>query len=113
MSMNLHIIAEREVLVVKTKKKDVQSIEFGAWQTPTDVSYKIQKAADPIQAYKDWVLAQSFDEEEPVYAEDDLWGEREPIGTETYNAGKEHITDLDCWVEEAQDEGYDIEFHVW
>lgn len=112
MSMNIYIIAEREVLVEKTGKYSIQRDEFGAWQTPDDVSYDIKKADDPIQAYKDWILAQSFDEEEPVYADDDIWEEREPVGMRTYNTGKEHIAELDRWVEEVRDEGYEIKFHV-
>ena len=113
MSTNIHISAEREVQVIKTGKVSKQTIYFGEGQTPTDVTYQIMAAEDKVQAYKDWVLSISEDVEEPVYAEDDIFQEDEPIGTETYNSGKEHVAKLDAWLKEALEEGYDIEFYAW
>lgn len=113
MSTNIHISAEREVQVIKTGKISKQSIKFSEWQTPTDVTYQIMAAEDKVQAYKDWVLSISEDVEEPVYADDDIFQEDEPIGTKTYNSGKEHVVELDAWLKEALEEGYDIEFCAW
>ena len=113
MSTNIHISAEREVQVIKTGKISKQKIYFSEWQTPTDVTYKIMAAEDKVQAYKDWVLSISEDVEQPVYADDDIFQEDEPIGTETYNSGKEHVVELDAWLKDALEEGYDIEFEAW
>jgi hypothetical protein len=113
MSTNIHIVAEREVQVIKTGKISKQTFHFSEWQTPTKITYQIAAAADKVQAYKDWVLSISEDTEEPIYAEDDVFNEEEPIGTRTYNSGKEHCAELDQWVKEVTEEGYDIEFEVW
>lgn len=113
MSTNIHIVGIREVMVVKTGKVSTQSIKFGEWQTPTAVTYQIMAAADKVQAYKDWVLSVSEAEEQPVYAEDDIFGEDEPIGTELYHSGLEHNAEFDEWVKNATEEGYDIEFEAW
>lgn len=69
---------------------------------------------NPIQAYKDWILVdRSFDEELEVYVDDAIFQEREPIVTESYNAGKEHIKRFDSWIKEVEAQGYTIEAEAW
>lgn len=100
-------------MVVKTGKVSEQSIKFGAYQTPTTITFEIMKADDKVQAYKDWVLSVSVDEEQAVYAEDDIFCDGEPVGTETYNYGREHIVELEEWIKNTIEEGYDIVFEAW
>lgn len=113
MSTNIHIIGKRDVMVIKTGKVSEQTIKFGAYQTPTKVTFEIMKADDKVKAYKDWVLSVSVDEEQPVYADDDIFQEGEPVGTETYNYGREHLVEFDKWVKNVTDEGYEVEFEAW
>lgn len=113
MSINIHIKGTRQVQVIKTGNIFSQTENFRVLQTPTDVTHKIMKSTNKLQAYKDWVLSIYEDVEEQVYADDDIFQEREPIGTETYNSGKSHIDDLDAWIEMMTLESYDIEFTAW
>ena len=48
MSMNIHILASRNVIVEKTGEKSVQEEYFDEWQTPTKVSYEIEKSDDKL-----------------------------------------------------------------
>jgi hypothetical protein len=111
--MNIHILASRNVIVEKTGEKSVQEEYFDEWQTPTKVSYEIEKSDNPIQAYKDWVMSISRDEEVTVYAEDDILNEGEPIGTKTVNYGEYHIEQLNEWIEVYKNAGYEISVEVW
>ena len=116
MSMNVYISAERQVAFKKKNGKrgtDKQIEVFTALQTPTRVTYEIVNSADPVQAYVDWVLREcSFDEEFKVYAEDDIFGEGEPVSVEIYNSGKEHVELFREWVERVEEDGFKVVFEV-
>lgn len=115
MSMNIYIKASRKIAFKKKNGKrggGIQTVTFNAWQTPTEVTYKIIKTADPKQAYTDWVLEHSRDEEVPVYASDDLFGDCPAVGTKIINEGKEHIQRLQEWVDEVEEQGYTVKFEV-
>lgn len=112
MSMNLHITAKLECVAVKTGEKVFKEESFDCWQTPTKVTYEILNSDNMLQAYKDWVLSISEDKEIPVYAKNDIFNEKEPIGTETVNWGKCHLEELDLWVEAMTKDGYEIEFYA-
>jgi hypothetical protein len=113
MSTNIHISGIREVTVVKTGVITTQNDNFEVWQTPSAITKQIMAASDKVKAYKDWILSNSVDNEEPVYAEDDIFCEKEPIGTCVYNPSKEHIEDFDLWLQMMATGGYDIEFTAW
>jgi len=113
MSMNIIFVAQREVTVNRTGKTSVQEEEFDCvWQTPTNVSYDIKNSADPIQAYKDWVMTFSEDKEWPIYADDDIWCEKEPIGFDIINDAKYHIERLENWIKVMEEEGFTIQVEV-
>jgi hypothetical protein len=116
MSMNILITAEREITF---KKKDgrrassVQTVEFRALQTPTRVTHEIITSMDPAQTYIDWVLAEcSVDEEEPVYADDDIYGDGKPVGTTIYNAGKEHVEEFRAWIKDVEENGFTVKYEM-
>lgn len=111
MSMNLHVSGERAVTVNKTGKQSKQTVHFPLWQTPTCITKEAIRGTDPKTVYVEWVRSRSNDEEEPIYAEDDIWAERAPIGTRVVNTGEEHIQELIAWLAECEEEGYDIEFY--
>ena len=112
MSMNIYIRAVRQVQVIKTGKIVEQTETFHAWQTPTKDSNAIFAAPDPIEAYKDWVKKNSRDYEENIYRDDDIWQEGEPIGTQTVNSGTSHLIELEEWIMQCENEGYDIEVSI-
>jgi len=112
-STNIHFKAEREILVVKTGKTDTQVEYVTVWQTPTNVTYDIVNSPDPIVAYIDWVKSVSNDVQEPVYADDDIFHEEEPIGTETFNPGLLHIKDFEHAVQNLGNDGYTITAEAW
>ena len=45
--------------------------------------------------------------------EDDIWREYEPVDTRVINEGKEHIERFDEWLDDCEQNGYDIEFVAW
>ena len=114
MSTNIHFVATREVQVIKTVKIITQEIKFNEWQTPSDVTRKIMASTDPIQAYKDWILTEcSIDFETNVFAEDDIFQERDPIGKEVFNAGKEHVAEFEQWIKMCAEEGFEVRAEAW
>jgi hypothetical protein len=88
MSMNVYISAKREIVTVKSGIKDTQYIRFNAWQTPTDVTYKIVNSENQQESYIEWVMQQSDD-----YAE-------------------EHVKDLIEWINDCVSKDYLVEFTV-
>ena len=114
MSTNIHWTAIREIKVIKTNRKSTQEIHFNELQTPTRVTWEIMASKDPAQTYKDWVLREcSVDEEFPIFAEDDVFGEKDPVGVEIYNAGKEHIEKFDAWLKMCEEEGFEVRPVAW
>lgn len=114
MSTNIHFLGIREVKIVKTGKISTQEIRFDELQTPTRVTWDIMESTDKVQTYKDWVLREcSRDEEFPVYAEDDVFGEGDPVGVEIYNAGKEHLEKFDAWLKMCEEEGFEVRAEAW
>ena len=110
MSMNIDICAERKVTyeVNGVTKTDIQEKDFGAWQTPTLVTYDILAQPNPLQAYIDWVVGMRDVQKMPVYADDDVFCQEEPIGFEDYCAADEHIQELKSWLEEMKRDGYTV-----
>lgn len=106
MSMNVYIEFEREVLVISTQKVEMQRVIYSLWQTPTDVSYSIIESANPFEVYSDYVLSVSGEQKFPIYADDDLFCQREPIGTETIHEGKYHLEELKEDIEGYKKSGY-------
>lgn len=115
MSINIHFIATREVQVIKTGKINTQEIKFNEWQTPSDVTRKIMASVDPFQAYKDWILTEcSIDVETDVFDEDDIiFQDRDPIGKEVFNAGKEHVAEFEQWLNMCSEEGFEVRAEAW
>lgn len=114
MSTNIHFIATREVIVKKTGKEDTQRIQLHVWQTRTPDTYKIINSADPILAYVEIILNEfDHDEQLPVYAEDDIFGEKDPVGFKTFNAGKQHVTELMKSIQTLEEEGWEINLEAW
>jgi hypothetical protein len=114
MSMNIMITATREI-TFKNKAGNACTGDmfryFNALQTPTQVTYDILASSDPVKTYTDWVLAEcSQDQISPVFADDDTFQEREPVGTEVWNAGKEHVEEFRAWIKEVEEKGYTIKF---
>ena len=104
MSMNILFEAVREVVVKKTGKIDIQTIEYEVWQTPTNDTYKIHDSANPVKAYCDWVL--QYDAKDEIV---DVFDDEENlIGSKTVNFGKEHIDEFLEWVKSAESEGYEV-----
>jgi hypothetical protein len=114
MSTNIHFVATREIQVVRTGQIETQEEQYRyAWQTPTEVTHNIMAQADPIQAYRDWILSVTEDYEVDVYAEDDFFREREPVGTEIQNDGRYHLKEFDAWITSRREQGYDIAAEAW
>jgi hypothetical protein len=116
MSMNILITASRKVTFKKKDGKrggEIQTVKFDALQTPTEVTFKILHSADQAKTYIDWVLAEcSQDHISPVYAEDDIFQEGEPVGTEVWNHGKEHVEEFRAWIKDVEENGFTVKFEM-
>lgn len=116
MSMNVNITASREVSFKKKDGKigyDIQTVRFKVVQTPTKISYEILASDDPIQAYIDYVITCRNPEKEPIFAEDDVFCERDPIGYRDYDWTEEHISDFREWLDKVEEDGYEVTVEVW
>ena len=116
MSTNIHIVGKRTITFFKgdgTLGNEVQTQYLDVWQTPTKVTYAIMNTADRIQAYKDWVVSQSHDVQEKVYANDDLFCEGDPIGFLITNEGRVHIARLEDEIAKFVEDGFRIEVESW
>lgn len=114
MSININIFAERKITFKKKNGKrssEMQSVSFDCWQTPTDVTNLIMASDNPLNAYIDFVRSRSNPEKLPVYAEDDIFGENDPIGYTDYDPAEEHINMLQKWIEEKEENGYTIKLY--
>ena len=109
MSMNILFEASRVIQVVNTGATEVQKTRFETWQTPTEITRNINCADDPVQAYKDWVMTFSEDVEEPIFDENDLWEEGEPVGSWIRNDAKAHIAEFDQWLAAMERGGWIVE----
>jgi len=114
MYTNFHIIAKRDIFVVNTGCFEVQEINCNfIWQSPSRITYKIIHSSNKMQAYIDWVLSISKDVEEKVYAEDDIFEERDPIATRIINHGEDHIERLFDWCNNVAYAGCELHFESW
>ena len=116
MSTNIRIHAHRMIQVVKTGALDTQSTHFDAWQMPTTATWHIMNPVDlmsRLQAYRDWVLSTCEDEREPVYAEDDLFHDGEPVGFSLVNHGRDHLARLDEWLQLIERDGWEVSVDAW
>lgn len=112
MSMNILIVGLRDVLVLATNRRETQSTYFEAYQTPTRVTYAIEKSDNPTQTYIEYV--ESFGQEitVPRYAEDDPFEMGDPIGQDTYNLALDHIEEFKEWLAMCEKSGYTVHYEV-
>lgn len=116
MSMNVHISGTRTVTfdTPRGKKTDSQSIKFDCWQTPTADTRKIISSPNPIEAYRQWVKANSRPHEEIEYnyhgrfTLDDGYP---VLGTRIVDPGEMHLQEFDEWIRSAELDGYEIEVY--
>jgi hypothetical protein len=114
--MNIMIIASRKITFKKKDGKrggEIQTVMFNQWQTPTRVTQEILASKDPAQTYIDWILAEcSIDIETPVFSDTDIFSDGEPIGTEVFNAGKEHVEEFRAWIKDVEENGFTVKFEM-
>ncbi len=110
MSINLMILATRNITVDKTGAKDQQTDSFDLWCTPSDVTYNALSSKGTKEFYVNWVRKLDSKAVELVYAEDDTWESSVPIGTIERNYSLEHIKELEEWIAERESAGYDIKW---
>lgn len=116
MSMNIMITATRKITFKKKNGKrsgDIQTVKFNEWQTPTKITKEILASKDPAHAYINWVLTEcSHDIETPVFAEDDIFENGEPIYTEIFNPGKAHVEEFCAWIANVEENGFTVKFDM-
>jgi hypothetical protein len=113
MSMNVNIIGEREVCVVKDPSiKSTERMTFGVYQTPTRVTHKIlehETIQEQIQAYRDWVL-ETFSRDKTIHEED--WDGNLTGVVRVINYAREHLKELDDFLEQCKTGLYDVEVYM-
>lgn len=113
MSTNFHIRAERSIKVLKTENIEIQSQYLHVWQTSSKQTASIISSEDPLQAYVNYVMSISKDETNPIYAENDIFRENDPIGTEVVNYGKLHIKQLKDYMSILEKDGFEFTYEAW
>jgi len=114
MSMNIHLEAVMEGTLIPDNE-DVkphrvrQSDYFECLQTPTKVTYVILESSDPKAAYTEWVLM-NFGEDEIGDVYDFNVSMDEPVGTKVVNFGKDHIEELERWINYHEKRGWNIKW---
>lgn len=111
MSMNIHFRGVREIKIVALNDKIEEQIEWYTeqWQTPTNVSYEIERSPDPIKAYEEHVLSIGRDEYVPLYDPKDIFHEGPIIGRTKINHAKLHIEEFREWCNMMRNAGFKIE----
>ena len=115
MSMNILIYGERRVSFKDKqgkRKTSTQTIKFNAMQTPTKVTYNIMEQADKAAAYIEYIKRLSNPEQLAVYAEDDVFGEGQPVKYIHYDWTEEHINTFIEWIHTVEEDGYTVKFEV-
>ena len=114
MGMTIFIEATREIFFkdknLKLKKDIQKEIFMDMWQVPGDICYEIINGETPFKTYCKWITDNSVIRELPIYAEDDFFNERPPIGIEKYDPAKEHIEEVTNWIEDRERVGFKIKF---
>lgn len=111
--MNVYIFAERAISYTNKRGelcKSYQTEKFDAIQTPTTVTQTIISSTDPKQAYIDYLVSLTNIIKVNIYDSDDVFCEREPIGTEDYNWVAEHLSRFNSWFETIEEDGYVVKF---
>lgn len=111
MSLNLQIVYKRQIIVKSTGKEETQVQHGDLWQTPTKVTLEAMlkpTAQDRLEVYKQWCLGFRAVEQEPVYADNDLFGEQEPVGYRDFCVVDEHFEEIDQQITHMQQQGYDF-----
>lgn len=119
MSMNIHLRAELSGTFTSDDSKKTCKHKFTEWfdcyQTPTEVSYHIIDVNDfdeRTKRYEEYVLSITSETEVNVYADDDYFGLKDPIGTRKEHFGKQHIKELHNFIRKYKEEGYSLEWVV-
>ncbi len=112
MSVNIHIIAIRTEYTKDGQPVEDRSNHFGVVQTPSSVTWAIMDAhtlEEKIRIYKEYVQSAYGDDEViPVYADDDPDENTEPVDTRIENFGRDHLKQLDEWIESVTKMGCTI-----
>lgn len=115
MSTNIHFYGIRDIKVIKTGRCEQQIHKIDVWQTPTTVTYAIMNSLEkePVKAYAAWAANLTGEEQEPRYAEDDIFCEGDPVGYDVINPGRRHAADFLKEVRRLRRLGYKIEAEAW
>lgn len=109
MSLNFHLRAIRDIIVVKTGEKETQTqVCSMLWQTPTIVTKAIMLCEEPVKAYCEWVLARGSDVTIDVFGDDDISQEQPPVRQEIVNYSKIHVEEVMAWISIMEKKGYEI-----
>ena len=115
MSTNIHINSTGIVKTPNGLDKEIYK-PFNCWQTPSKDTTWIMDQKDPVQSYKDWVMAREHIEMVDVH-DIDTWDEDtdyyKVIGQEQYSAAKEHVKDLETFINEEESYGFKINVDAW
>ena len=108
MSMNLYVCAKLDANTKIGKKTITEG--FNLWQTPTNVTRECLAAGNPEGAYRNWINTECRNVvREPVYAEDDIFGDGPAVDYLEYCAADEHLKGLDEWLKDH--EGWNFEWY--
>lgn len=112
MSRNIHIFANG--VVISPNGNNMQfSKSFNCWQTPSKITDKILGSDDAILSYIKWAEECYESHQEEV----EEWSEEKKdyviIGSKTVYPAKEHIEELNIFIQGWKDLGFGISVEGW
>lgn len=113
MSHNLYICGKRTAVVKTHPHIEFEDcINFSTHQTPTKITetiLSVDSIEDQIDIYKKWVKSFLEPYKIPIYREDDIFCEYDPIDYQTYDPAQDHIKELNEFIEKCNTGFYKIE----
>jgi hypothetical protein len=111
MSIELFIEFSRDIFIPSINKSDVQKEQTNLWTgyMTNEDALRIYKAGDQFEEYFKFIRSvtehtEPFDE--PIFADDDWFCEKEPISYKRYIPAETHIAELKNTLRQYEAKGY-------
>ena len=112
MSLNFHILGNREIIVKKTGKTEIQTKYIDIPETPTRVTEELLKSSDPVESFLAFIESKNIVETISLFDPDDFFCEN-PIGKKEINFSKETVEEIREKIRELEESGYEITFEAF
>lgn len=124
MSTNLHVKAEREIYSKDGVCLGIQSEKFDLYRTSTTKTHEIMACVDKLEGYKKYLFSNynlssigkylGTRKEQMEKELDNLWENSSDYDYQAYVFEPMwHLQELEDWIQEMQDNLYEIKWYAW